>query len=135
MSRIMALDIGKRRTGIAISDSLGIAITPLETIHHRGFEQLVCAVLKLVEKYKVGKVVVGLPRRTDGKKGEMEQFVDRVVEILREKKILVDTIDEWFSTKEALKLLDRKQRRIKGTLDSKAAQIILSTYLLREKNG
>jgi putative Holliday junction resolvase len=127
--RIMALDVGKRRTGVATSDPLGVTATPLQTIHHKNLKELLSSVLKLVEEYEVVKVVVGLPKRTDGKEGEMEKFVGEFIRMLREKKILVDTVEEWFSTKEALGLLDKKSRCRKEAVDSKSAQIILSTYL------
>ena len=128
--RVLALDVGRRRVGVALSDPQRIAVKPLCVIGYRGVSALLHRVRQLVRQHDVKVVVVGLPRRTDGKKGDMEAFVLRIVEALRKGlPCKVDTIEEFYTTKMAVELLGRSTE--KGALDMKAAQIILVDYLKR----
>ena len=134
MSRILALDVGRRRTGVAVSDPTGVAAKPLPTIHHKNLKELLAAVLRILEEFDVVEVVVGIPERTDGRmENEMKVYIERVVDMLEKSRIVVKKVPEWFTTREAKSLLSRSQRREKGKIDAKAAQIILSSYLQSKK--
>lgn len=130
--RVLALDPGKRRVGVAISDPLRIATKPLCVIPYRGIAALVRSVKMLVRRHNVSVVVVGVPHRTDGKKGEMELFATRIVKALCQAlPCKVDTICEFYTTKMAANLMDVPAK--KGDLDMKAAQIILNDYLRKSR--
>lgn len=130
MSRVLALDVGKRRTGVAVSDSLRVTTKPLPTIHHKDLKELFSEVLRIIKELNVAEVVVGIPERTDGRaENRMKTHIERFIEMLRRRRVLVREMPEWFTTKEAKALLNRSQRRNKEKIDAKAAQIILASYL------
>lgn len=135
MSRVLALDVGRRRTGVAVSDPTGTAVRPLQTIKHHTLRELLSTVLRIVNELNVEEVVVGLPERTDGEPlGEMKTYVERLITMLEGNHITVRRFPEWFTTKEARRLLERSKRRRKENIDAKAAQIILTSYLHSRKN-
>jgi len=80
--RSLGLDVGDRRTGVAISDSEGILATPLTVLESLNEDALVDSVLKLVGQHRVERIVVGLPRHMDGQlgrqAGKVTAFVDRL---------------------------------------------------------
>ena len=80
--RSLGLDMGDKRTGVAISDPGGILATPLTVLRAKDEEALVDEVLKLAERYEAGRIVVGLPSRLDGEEGaqaaKATAFVDRL---------------------------------------------------------
>ena len=134
MSRILALDVGRRRTGVAVSDPTGVAAKPLPTIHYKDLKELLAAVLRIVEEFDVVEVVVGIPERTDGRReNRMKSHIEKLISMLQKNGIVVQRFPEWFTTKEAKGFLSRSQRREKGKIDAKAAQIILTSYLQSRK--
>ncbi len=124
--RILGLDIGKKRIGVAISDELGITAQALATIERGNAEDIegVIATLRsLVEKYNVREIVIGLPRHMDGRLGE---------EIQEKVGVKVTYWDERLSTVAAERALleaDVSRRRRKKAVDKVAAAWILSGYL------
>jgi putative Holliday junction resolvase len=131
--RILALDPGERRVGVALSDPDGIMAQPLVQLEPRGRRDLVAAVVRLVEGHGAGRVLVGIPLRTDGTRGEQARRADAVVAALREAlKVPVVEWDERFSTQEAEQALREagvKPRRRRERLDKAAAAVILQAYL------
>jgi len=126
--RVLALDVGKKRVGVAISDEQQVAVSPLCVLAYRGVAALVRRIKRIVEEQGVVAVVVGVPRRTDGKTADMEIFARRIIEALR--KALpcpVEGFVEFYTTTMAQRLLGRRSQ--KGDTDMKAAQIILADYL------
>lgn len=73
--RSLGLDVGDKRTGVAISDPGGILATPLAVLASRDEDALVTEIFKLVEQYEAGRIVVGLPRRLSGELGEQANKV------------------------------------------------------------
>jgi len=73
--RSLGLDIGDKRTGVAICDPQGILATPLTVLDSKDEDVLVDVILKLVEQYEVGCIVVGLPRRLNGELGKQASKV------------------------------------------------------------
>lgn len=129
-SRILALDLGERRTGVAISDELGIAAHTRPAIHHQSRAALVGAVRTLVETERASEVVVGLPLALSG--GDSSQTAaarEFVAELEAALPIPVTTWDERLSSVQASRNLKGDSRRKSGELDSAAAAIVLQTVL------
>lgn len=135
--RALALDIGLRRVGVAISDASGVLARPLEVIEASGaaqFGRVVDAIGRLAaEDDGLAVVVVGLPRRLDGSPNEQTAAVTAFVDRLRARISLPIVLqDERLSSVEAesrLALRDRDWRSRKKKLDAAAAAVILQDYL------
>ena len=111
--RIIGLDVGEARTGVALSDPLGIIATPHDTIEVRSLREDAQAVKVVVEEQEAIRVIVGLPLNMEGKVGRQAEKVLRFVEVLKETlDIEVVTIDERFSTASAERALIQAQ--VKG---------------------
>jgi putative Holliday junction resolvase len=133
MNPILALDFGRARIGVAISDELQLLAHPLETITAN--ERPESRVAKIVHDKKVDHVVAGIPKRMDGQIGsaatEVLQFVEKLRAILP---CPVVTWDERLTTVAAHRVLrdaGKKTRHTRGYLDQVAAQMILQSYLDR----
>ena len=158
--RSLGLDIGGRRTGVAISDPQGMLATPLTVLDSQDEEALIDAILKLVAQYRAERVVVGLPRRLSGEigqqAGKVTAFADRL--LLRAREIGLDQLDmqlwdERLSTRAAERLkteaggkghrLRSESKRgarhhsfrAKAEVDAIAAAFILQGYLDSLRNG
>lgn len=128
--RIIALDAGARRTGVAVSDELGIAAHTRPAIHHTSRRALIDAVTRLVFDEDAGEVVVGLPLALSG--GDTAQTQDTrelVAELQAALSVPVTTWDERLSSVQAERGARGAARRKTGELDSAAAAIILQTVL------
>ncbi|WP_456332124.1 Holliday junction resolvase RuvX [Fervidibacter sacchari] len=133
MARILAVDYGEKRIGLAISDELGITASPLMTLTRRSDEETVRQIAQLASKLRVTQIVVGLPRRTDAQEGEMERKVKAFAEKLRQKvSVPVVLFDERFTTRIAEQVLleaDLSRRKRKQVRDRLAAVILLQSFL------
>lgn len=132
--RILALDPGERRTGIAGTDGLGMMAFPIETIVHAGFPALPDALTNIIEERDPEILVVGLPIDAQGKIGPQAQKVMVLVEKLRAAfpKLEVVTQDESHSTDVAhawLKEAGMKAAKRKTKADTMAALAILKRYM------
>jgi putative holliday junction resolvase len=135
--RVLALDLGRRRIGLAISDASCTLARPLDVIHATGAEQLervVAAISRAAEEDDgVGTVVVGLPRRLDGTPNDQTPVVLAFVEALKGRVPQAIVMqDERLSSVEAesrLAVRDRDWRSRKKKLDAAAAAVILQDYL------
>lgn len=134
MARILAIDLGTKRTGLAVTDPLQILANPLETIET---SQLIFFLKSYCAKEEVETLVLGLPIRLDGQDNEMTPRVMKLKEDLQQvfpgKKIAL--VDERFTSKMAMQSMiamgsKKKDRREKaGNLDKVSAAIILQSYL------
>lgn len=128
--RILGLDIGDKRIGVAVSDELEIISTPLEVIENS--EKVDEKIREIINKYNIKKVVVGIPYTLKGSVGHQArktiEFVDRR---LKNMNIEVDYIDERFTTKIPSKLFEKYSK--KKLIDRFSASIILEDYLKRKK--
>jgi putative Holliday junction resolvase len=128
--RILGLDIGDKRIGVAISDELEIISTPLEVISNDG--EADGKLKKIINEYNVKKIVVGMPYTLRGEVGaQAEKVVDFVDNIIRNLGIEVDYVDERYTTKIPLKLLSKNSKN--KVIDKFSASIILGDYLNRRK--
>ena len=137
--RIVGLDVGERRIGVAVSDPTGLLARPCEVLSITGLDRdgvarVVDVVTRLADEDDgVGAVVVGLPRRLDGSPNEMTPRVERFVSELRTRlQVPIVLQDERLSSHEAesrLAVRDKDWRSRKARLDAAAAAVILQDYL------
>ena len=139
--RILGLDVGEKRIGVAVSDPTGFLATAESVLKRVSIAKDLAALAALVREYDAEAVVVGMPLHLDGRAGEQAQSVQRFIERLRPH-ISVPVIfwDERLSTKGAHVLLleaGLKASRRAARLDAAAAAVILQTYLdsLRQQTG
>ena len=135
--RVLALDMGERRVGVAVSDPTGTVARPLQTLVRGSRQEDFAAIASLVAEYDVGLVVVGRPLSLDGTEGPQARRVIRYVEALAARlPIRVVLWDERFTTAAAQEILRqsrgkkrRRQARSAGEVDAIAAAVILQSYL------
>ena len=136
--RVLGLDIGSKRIGIAISDAEGNIAFPAGRIDRQGRQKDLEALRALIRERGVERVVVGLPKHMDGREGvEARAARDFAADLSRVAKLPVDTLDERWTTVEAERVLRESGRRGKkkrDVVDSVAASIILDTYLALRRN-
>ena len=137
MSRILAIDYGKKRTGVAVTDVLqiiGIGLTSVTTHHLLDF------ILKYVEKEPVERIIVGHPKQMNNQESENMRNIVPFVNQLRKKlpDIPVEFVDERFTSVLAHQAmldggLKKKDRQNKALVDEISATIILQSYLESKK--
>jgi len=137
----LALDVGERRIGVAISDPSGTIARPLQTLARGSREEDFAAIAALVAEHGVGLVVVGRPLSLNGTEGPQARRVARYAEALTATlPVPVTAWDERFTTvtaEEILRQTRRKKRRArdKGEVDAVAAAVILQSYLDSQNSG
>lgn len=135
IGRVLAVDYGQRRTGLAVSDPLGIIASPLPPVVSEDLEETVAAVAREARERQARAVLVGMPYLPDGSEGAAVQIVNIFLAALRAalpREIELLTRDERHTTHEARSLLREggyDRRRSKPLLDSVAAVVILREYL------
>ncbi len=131
--RILGVDHGDRRIGLAVSDALGLTAQALRCAEVDDVGAAVRAVAEAAGELDAGKVVVGLPRNMDGSLGPRASRVLDFAARLRERvAVPVETWDERLSTRQAQRTLASagvKRSRKKAKIDALAAQIILQSFL------
>ncbi len=131
--RILAIDLGTKNIGLAVSDPLGLTAQPLPTLRRSKRRADLAHLCELVEALAVERVLVGHPLHLKGYAGARAQQAERFADRLREKlEVPVELFDERLTTVEAERLLreagaTRAERR--RAADQIAAQLILQTYL------
>ncbi|MBO5115738.1 MAG: Holliday junction resolvase RuvX [Peptococcaceae bacterium] len=133
--RIMALDVGSKRIGVALSDPLKITAQGLQTFQRTTLEEDIKGLWQLIDEHEVSQLVVGLPKNMDGSIGfkaeEVQQFI---ADLTAERKIEVIWIDERLTTVSAERVLleaDVSRAKRKKVIDKMAAVVILQSYLDR----
>jgi putative Holliday junction resolvase len=138
--RVLGVDLGGRRIGLAISDESGQFAFPAGIVDSRGRKRDLAALRTLIQEKEIGRAVVGLPIHMDGRRGPEAERAERFASDLSAAAgIPVDTLDERWTSREAETLLRQApgarkrgaRRREAGTVDEMAASIILRTYLAR----
>ena len=135
--RIMAIDYGDARTGVAISDPTGLLAGYTEVIHSRKGEQVCARLAELVEQYKVEELVMGFPRNMDGTEGPRAELYRNFAGEVEGTTGLTPVLwDERRTTIEAHDILHasgKKMKNHKKTVDAVAATLILEGYLTRKR--
>ena len=131
--RIMGIDFGDARTGVAVSDLLCSIVGTTWVVPSRNTEKAVADIVKLAKENDVGKIVVGLPKNMDGTEGPRAQLCRQFAQTLRQATGLeVDMWDERRTTVEAHNILSQHNyhgKKRKNTVDAVAASLILEGYL------
>ena len=131
--RVLAVDYGDARTGIAMSDLLCSIVGSTTVIHSRNQDKTIGEILRLVQENGVGEIVVGLPKNMDGSEGPRAELCRAFAEKLREATGLeIAMWDERRTTVEAHNILsmhDYHGKKRKNTVDAVAASLILEGYL------
>lgn len=132
--RLMGLDVGDRRIGVAVSDPLGWTAQGVKTIiRQEGSNKDIEEIKKVINEYQVEKIIVGLPKNMNNTVGPMGEKVMKYGKTLESKfNIPVEFFDERLTTVAAERTLieaDLSRKKRKGVIDKLAAVYILQTYL------
>ena len=138
--RILGIDYGDARVGIAITDALNITVQGLETIQRKESDKNVLRRLdEILEEYEIEKIVVGLPLNLKGEKTERTNITEKFIHKLKCKynKIKIETMDERLTTVEAHKTMnflnvDKNKKR--SIVDTISAVYILEAYIQKNNN-
>lgn len=133
MGRILAIDYGKKRTGIAVSDPLKIIATPLQTV---STHDLMDFLENYMKREEVECIVVGEPKQMNDTPSESSRYVEPFVKRLKQRypDMQIERMDERFTSKIAFQSmidggLKKKQRQNKALVDCISATLILQTYM------
>jgi putative holliday junction resolvase len=139
VGRVLGIDLGEKRIGLALSDPLGMIASPLGKIEFKGEDNLVAEIEKVVKEKQVAELVVGHPIRTSGKQGEQALAAEKFAGLLRERlKLPVHLVDERMTTAGAEKALlesDMSRGKRREVRDQVAASLILQSFLERNRQG
>lgn len=131
--RVLALDYGMARTGVALSDPTGLIATPYKVIPSKNYEKLLIAVGQVLSEVSPDKVILGYPGRTDGTKSEMCERVERFRQELKDRfSVDAELVDEKYTTVIASQMLHAggtKAKQQRQTIDAAAAAVLLQGYL------
>ena len=134
--RLLALDLGERRIGLAVSDAAASLVFPAGYLLRTKFSQDLDRVLEIAQERDVQGFVVGMPYNLDGETGPGAKRAQRFIRALQKRTTLpIHSMDERFTSLEAEALLreaGRQPSREKGSVDEAAAALILRRYLDRE---
>ena len=133
LGRILGLDVGARRIGIAVSDPLGLTAQGLATLERRNRRSDLAELGKLLKEYEAREIVVGNPLRLSGQTGvQAEKMAGFAAQLEKAFQLPVHLWDERLSTAEAHRLLDEtgiRDSRRKQVIDKMAAVLILQSFL------
>lgn len=133
IGRILGIDYGEKRVGLAMSDPLGITAQNLELLENTGEAGLIEAIGAVVRKHGIQEAVLGLPINMDGSRGPKAQHCEALAASLREALgIEVHCVDERLTTQQAQRVLieaDVSRKKRKGAIDRMAAVLILQGFL------
>ncbi len=131
--RILGIDYGDARVGVAVSDELGFMAQGIGTVNNKGMKNLIAELGKIIDEYKPEKIVVGLPKNMDGTVGFRGEATYKFTDAL--KKVYAGEIiywDERLTTVGATRYLnatDTRGKKRKNVVDTVAACLILEGYL------
>ena len=135
--RLLGIDAGEKRIGISVSDKLNKTASPLKVLAND--EYLTENILEIIKKFKVKKIIVGIPYNLKGEKGyqveRVEDFIENTLyNAIKDRDIEIIRLDERFTTKIAQKIISKKESVISSSdTDSISAAILLNDYIEREK--
>ena len=133
LSRILGIDYGERRIGLALSDPLKIIAKPLKIIDRKITTDYISEIFKIIDKYAVSKIVVGLPITMGGKHSNQTKvviaFIDELFSIRNMQIIRIDERLSSIAAERSLKSQGVKISYAKNRIDETAAAIILQEYL------
>ncbi|MGI6323170.1 MAG: Holliday junction resolvase RuvX [Bacteroidales bacterium] len=138
MSRIIGIDYGKKRVGIAVTDPLKMFASPLNTLHPDEFNNFIRVYMK---SETIEAFVIGYPVTLNNKPSDSVKYIDPFLKKLKRDfpEIKIHLVDERFTSSMAHRImidggLKKKERQNKGTVDKISASIILQTFLDKKKD-
>lgn len=139
MARILALDYGTKRVGVAVTDPLQLIASGLTTLH---ITEVIPFLKEYITKEGVECIVIGLPKNTDNSPSELEAHITPFIKHLQRlfPKLVIEREDERFTSKMAFDTmisagLRKKDRGNKALIDQTSATLILQSYLGRQKKA
>lgn len=136
--RILGIDYGDARVGVAVSDILGFMAQGVRTIKNRGINNLLNELKEILDEYKPEKIVIGLPKNMDGSEGfrveATHEFADALKKIYEGEIVFWDERLSSLGAKRYLNETNTRGKKRKEVLDTVAACIILEGYLNSQKN-
>lgn len=136
--KLLALDVGSKRIGLAMSDELGFTAQPIEALQRSGLKADLAKIKEKIETFQIGEIVVGYPIHLDGSVGtQAESVLEFVEELKKEISIPVALWDERLSTVAVERLMlegDLSRKKRKKRVDSLSAQWILQGYLENKRS-
>ena len=133
MGRILAIDYGRKRVGIAVTDELKMIANSLTTVHSK---DIITFLKNYTDNESVECFVIGEPKQMNGKLSESEKFIKPFIKLLKKKfpDIKIERFDERFTSKIAVRTMvdagiKKKDRQNKALIDSISATLILQSYL------
>lgn len=139
MKRIMGIDYGDARTGVALSDLLCSIVGSTTVVPSRNRDKAIADIVRIAKEQEVGRIVVGLPRNMDGSEGPRAELCREFAQLLQEATGLeIIMWDERRTTVEAHNILSQHNyhgQKRKNTVDAVAASLILEGYLNFCKRG
>ena len=131
--RVLAVDYGKKNIGLAHSDEFRMIVQPILSLPNVGKKDFLLRVSALAETLEIREMVVGMPLRIDGSRGDAAIAIEKIIRSLEGTlKLTTTEMDERFSTVEALEIwreMTPRQQRKYRTVDSLAAALILERFL------
>lgn len=131
--RLLGVDYGDARTGLAVSDALGMLANGIGYIKSPVKREVADEIVRYANEYKVTKIIVGNPVNMNGTLGPRAEKVQSLIELLRERTdIPIEIFDERLSTAAAHRILNEtglKSKKRKTVIDTLSAQIILQNYM------
>ena len=135
--RIMGIDYGDARVGVAVSDLLGLTAQGVGTVKNKGLNGLVEELKKLIDEYAPETIVIGLPKNMDGSEGfrveATHKFADRLKTVYDGR---IDFVDERLTTMGAARFLNStntRGKKRKGIIDTVSACLILESWMAKNK--
>ena len=131
MGRVLAIDMGEARVGLAVSDESGTLASGYGFTKFKGYNDLIEKLSDICNREEISEIVIGLPLNMNGSRGAGAVKAEKFAELLKAKTGYdVNLIDERLTTVEAAKQIHASGKKVrKGRIDEVAATIILQTYL------
>lgn len=138
MKKILGIDYGEVRTGLAISDLLGKMAHGIGTVKTESFKNLIQIIKEKINEHDINLIIIGNPINMNGTKGEKSAVIEQLADRIREElNIQVELFDERQTTMAAhaiLNMTDTRGKKRKSVIDTLSAQIILQNYLDKQAN-
>lgn len=133
--RIIALDIGTKRIGIATCDAFWISVNPLKTINRKNDKEALEEIKKICQEYQTDTILIGIPYNMDGTLGFQAKNCLKFIEPLRTSYVILEQDERLSSSaaEEILKNQGKKYTKNKSLVDSMAASVILKEYIENNK--
>ncbi len=136
--RILGIDYGEARTGLAVSDDTETVATVIGTVHERDKERLANRIAETCRTEQIQKIIMGLPRNMDGTEGFRAEHTRKFAAMLQERmpELPIEFYDERMTTMVASRFMmeaNTKGKKKKASIDALSAQIILQDYLERNR--